>query len=743
VRNRSLFALAALALSFASFALAQPARIAPGFDLGAPQRLSPFRFGGVANGDVVLKVVPRGDAFLAFYRHETEVRVVTIDAEGRPDAGQSRPVFSLPGRNQFFLASNGARVLFLWTDGRTARVSGTDADGTPTTPAGVAIPGATQFLGAQCNSTRCLLRYWDSARPSRETAAIVSIDGAVIASGLQLPELFWRGGGGTDDGGFLLTALTGGGIPTDPYRTHLVRIDNEGRQTFDTILDTGDASVVAVAPSGSSAYAVVWHHQNYPEPDQSTYSAFLSLDGTLGERHKLMEGAELSPATIVQNGSEWLYAYHRIDWRYAIPESTQPADLFVQRLDRNLGLLGAPTQVSLSSEGNYLVSLVVNGPKVYVAWNEYLNGGFSGVIRGALLDDRANVLSRDAFVIGAIPQVPAAIASTGERTLAVWQERDTDRGVSRLLYGRVTRGGGSLDPEPRLLAEAFSIGATAASAIESDVFVVWSENRTFDYTDQRLRGAIVHMADGSVDEVALPSSLDSNLLFSVANNGASWLLAAGTQYVRISRAGIVLTPQPVLFHTHFPGSLSVASDGVRFVIVWGTYRETNCTSCGGLHFRFVGADGALTGAEERIGGEADEVWASVAFNGRDYLVASVLAGRVNVRRLSPAGALLSTATVLSPDSSVQLPLVTPLGAGWLVTWSSGARYGVRVNSDGAVVDAPFVLPSVVKLAPAPDGSAVALAALRVDVPPFGASTAAAVLEVTSQSQPRRRAAGTR
>ena len=734
--------LAVLALSFASIALAQPVRIAPGVDLSAPQRLSPFRFGGAGDNDYVLKAVPRGDGFLAFYRHGAEVRVVTIDAEGRPDTGHPRAVFTLAGQNQFFLASNGTRVLFLWTAGGNARISGVDPDGTPTTPAGVPIPGATQFLGAQCNSTRCLLRYWDATRLGRETAAIVSIDGAVIASGLQLPELFWRGGGGTDDGGFLLSGLTGG-IPTDPYRTHLVRIDNEGRQTFDTILDTGDAPVVALAPSGNSTYAVVWRHQNYPEPDDNTYAAFLSLDGTVGERHKLMDGADAAPGAIAWTGSEWLYGYHRIDWRYAIPESVQPADLFVQRLDRNLSLLGAPTQISVSSEGNYLASLAINGAKTFVAWNESIAGGFNAVPRGALLDARANVVSRDAFVIGAIPQIPAAIASTGDRTVAFWQEHDTDRGTSRLLYGRVARGGGPLDPEPRLLAESFSIGATAASAIESDVLVVWSDNPSFDYSEQRLRAAIVHAADGTLDEVALPPSLNATSLFAVANNGASWLLAAGTQLVRISRAGVVLTPQPVSFATGFPGSISIASDGTRFLLLWGTYRDTNCPSCAGLHFRFVGADGALLGAEERIGGEADDVQASVAFNGRDYLVASVLGARINVRRLSTTGTVLSTATVMSGQSSVQLPLVTPLGSGWLATWSSGARFGVRVNADGAVVDAPFVLPSITTLAPAPDGSAVALAALRVDVAPYGTSTAVAVQELTAQGQPRRRAAGAR
>src|SRR5207253_4349339 len=102
------------------------------------------------------------------------------------------------------------------------------------------------------------------------------------------------------------------------------------------------------------------------------------------------------------------------------------------------------------------------------------------------------------------------------------------------LYGRVARGGGSLDPEPRLLSEAFSIGRTLASPIGSDVLVVWQESPSDDYATYRLRAAIVHTADGSAEEVALPSGVEPTAAIAVANDGASWLVAAGTKYLRIS-----------------------------------------------------------------------------------------------------------------------------------------------------------------------------------------------------------------
>ena len=117
-------------------------------------------------------------------------------------------------------------------------------------------------------------------------------------------------------------------------------------------------------------------------------------------------------------------------------------------------------------------------------------------------------------------------------------------------------------------------------------------------------------------------------------------------------------------------------------------------------------------------------------------------GTVFLRRLSTTGQLLSAATVTRPRfSSMQQSLVTPLASGWLVSWSEGVRYGVRVNAEGTAIDAPFSLQSIRTLAPRPDGTAVALAGLQVDVPPYGRSTAVAVQELTSQSQPKRRASG--
>ena len=62
------------------------------------------------------------------------------------------------------------------------------------------------------------------------------------------------------------------------------------------------------------------------DPDSGTYAAFLSLDGKVSEPHKLTDVAEASPAGAVWTGSEWLYAYHRVDWRYAIPDDpTDPS----------------------------------------------------------------------------------------------------------------------------------------------------------------------------------------------------------------------------------------------------------------------------------------------------------------------------------------------------------------------------------------------------------------------------------
>lgn len=724
-------------------AQAQPLTLAPGLTLGAPQRVSDFRFGGVASGERIVGAVPRGDGFLVYEIAGDPLRTVPVDSTGRADTTNARVVFpnaTAPGV-QFTFATSGSRAVFFWNDAGTARFSPATADGVQF-PGGIPIASAAQIVGARCNATHCLLTYYDPKFASR--AAIVRLDGSVVATNLSVA----GNPVGADDGGFLLLWSTGAGTAASPYETHLVRIDDNGGQTFDVAGDPDTAGLVALAPPGSSSYAVVWSHSNYPEGSTTLYGASLSLDGTFGERRLLAAGGTSSPAAMVWTGSELLLAFSVDHFRYGIPESTQPADLFVQRLSPAVAPLAPPVPVSTSPEANYLAALATNGGATYVGWNEYPNGGFTPIARGAVLDARANVVAREAFQTGPMPQVPLALAVAGDRALAVWKERDSEKGVERLFCARSTVDGTPLDTAaPFVLGEGPDVRATA-SALASDVLVLWEEDTYEEAELQHIRAAIVHTADGSRIDVPLPPRLaapgrDFSAL-AAGSNGESWLVAIGSQFVRISRAGVLLTPQPVTFASQSPSSIAIAGDGSRFFVVWNRY-GFSCNGCGGLRSTIVDAAGTIAIPEQRIPSADLDGAVAVAFNGRDHLAVSIDSGTLRLRRFSTAGTLLSSTALRPSHLPLPTPLVTALGEGWFVTWRTydGPSEGVRITSDATPGSAPLSLPPTGALAPRSDRSALALTTQRIDLPPFGTGIAATLQELISETVPRRRAAGGR
>ena len=745
--RRPLRALAplVLALTFVSIGYAQPVTLAPALTLAPPQRLSDFRFGGAASGERILGAVPRGDGFVVFEIGGDDLRAVPVDASGHAETASARVLFpNATARGLgFTLTTIGSRAVVFWSAGGTMRFSPAASDALQL-PGGVAIAAAAQILGARCNATHCLVRYYDPSLVSR--AAIVGLDGAVIATDLRVTGNL----AGVDDGGFLLFSSTGAGTAAAPFETHLVRIDNAGRQTFDTPGDPAAGWIVALAPPGSSTYAVVWSRSNYPDSTATIYAAPLTLDGQLGERRTIVESGAGSPSAIVWNGGEFLLAFSVAHFRGVIPEATQPADLLVQRLSPSLAPLGGPVQASTSPEGNYLAGLAANGGAYYVGWNEFANGGFVPVARGAVLDERANVLAREAFAVARLPQTPLALAVEGDRAVAVWTERDVDRGIARLLYARATRDGLPIDRQPFLFAEAHDFALAAASAIESDVLVAWTQDFNADEESSRVRAAIVHTADGSYDEVTLPEtfhgSFDAVVPIAVASNGESWLLAVGQRYVRISRAGVVLNPEPVVFAPMTPNYLSAASDGAGFLLVWNRDpRYPACVDCGGLRFASIDAAGMIVKPEQRLATNPLDRKPSVGFNGHDYLVVSADHENVWFRRFDRSGTLLSTDTIEQRHQDGAFTTVVRLGTGWFAAWWEwdGARQGVRIAADGTIAGEPVALPPIAALASTGSSTALALTTQRIDVPPYGTGIAATLQELTSESVPRRRAAGYR
>jgi hypothetical protein len=224
----------------------------------------------------------------------------------------------------------------------------------------------------------------------------------------------------------------------------------------------------------------------------------------------------------------------------------------------------------------------------------------------------------------------------------------------------------------------------------SEVLVVWKrEPNGFDASPTTpLQAAILHTASGTFERFTLPLA-ETFYGLAVATNGSSWLVADGPSFVAISRAGVVLTPVPVRYTSYFPGSISIASDGTRYLLAWEDESDPQRRGVGPARFTVVNGDGTIAVPEQAVHPKASSVAAT--FTGPDYLVASTDLQQVRVSRVSTAGSVLSTGVIATLKDA---PLLAPLGTGaLLMSQTFSAVRAVRLSAEGALVDAqPFALP---------------------------------------------------
>jgi hypothetical protein len=149
------------------------------------------------------------------------------------------------------------------------------------------------------------------------------------------------------------------------------------------------------------------------------------------------------------------------------------------------------------------------------------------------------------------------------------------------------------------------------------VLAVW---RSFPSGDGTLQAAILHGGDGSVERLRLPR-VDRFSGLDVATNGRTWLVAAGPFLIAVSRTGLVLNPAPVRFVAdRLPQSVSLASDGDRFLLAWEDDADARQQGSGPARIALVDGDGSLLFTGRIVAPAAYAV--SAAFTGREYLVAS-------------------------------------------------------------------------------------------------------------------------
>ncbi|MCU1350682.1 MAG: hypothetical protein JWO56_3712 [Acidobacteria bacterium] len=724
-------------LPFLWSAALQAQTLPPGLVLGPARPVAGLRVGGDGFANYLLGVAPDGDGFRAWYyrgKGSADVQTVHIGADGQTDFTSDRAAFaSTSNREGFVVRTAGDRSLLFWLDSQAnVRVSPAAADGTAVDSTGALLASRAFLFRAECNGSRCLVQSWGGPLDGPSDGTIINPAGEVVSRVSPPVGLAVRA---ADPQGFLFLDETAD--------FHAVRLDDSGRQTFDAIVQFGKHDTWSTADFDGQQYSLIWSNADSTTLDTATYAAHLGLDGSVSSPRKIADLDHLdgqnfyrSGGDVAWNGQEHVYIRLLEGYPPAIPEFAPSVRLSVLLLDRNLIPIGSPQPLSTQADviTSRTTGLAVNRGTTYVGWNEGF-GYFAqdNSMHGATIDAAGTIGSRSAIAVGPLTQNPEAVATTAEVTVAIYSELDANLLTQiyppshQLRFVRVTRGGTILDAEPRLLTESAQFGRVVASALGSDVLVVW--NSTPYEPGSRLQAAIVHTVDGSVDrfDLSLP---DTSYGLAVATNGSGWLVANGPNLAAVSRTGLVLNPTPVRYTSSFPGSVSLASDGNRYLVAWEDDTPARQRGTGPARMALVNGDGSLVFTDRVLDPVAYSV--SVLFTGRDYLFVSTDLKATRLTRVSRDGTPGPSVPV---TSSTRLPQLLSFAMGALLAFPNGNELSaIRLSADGAPIDSkPFMLPFSIATTTA-TGTLLGLRTLPADL----TKNVAALQELTwSQTSIRR------
>jgi len=360
---------------------------------------------------------------------------------------------------------------------------------------------------------------------------------------------------------------------------------------------------------------------------------------------------------------------------------------------RNLdpaGIALAPGAVTSRYSGRPF-GMASNGRNWFVAWEDHRLDR-ANIFGGEISPAGAPVRPATLLTTAANDQIKTAIAHGGTNHLVAWLD---SRLGKRALFAAL------VGPEPvSQLAPPIQIATdvryeTPAVSFDGEHYlVVWNDTSGVAAVRVGTDGAVVG------EPVRLPIQGFPRSV-AVAFNGTDHLVAwddapASGDVInaaRVSRSGELLDPVPVTVGTG-GSSVAVASDGHDFLVTWSVFGRV----LGGR----VAADGTALGPRPIVISDDAFSEASVAWNGRSYLVAwstiriggdiDVLAARVSGAGTvqDPDGILISTFP--GQDQNAPRPAVAANGP-FLVAWRradgrQGDVHGAFVAEDGSVRDRP-------------------------------------------------------
>lgn len=293
----------------------------------------------------------------------------------------------------------------------------------------------------------------------------------------------------------------------------------------------------------------------------------------------------------------------------------------------------------------------------------------------------------------------------GKGYFAVWYDR---RGVRPAIYGaRIATDGKVLDDTGIPIATSVGYNQPFIASANGGGFVVAWAVSYVDIYQQPGVYAVRLDANGSLldaEPVKVVANQANIQAPTAAFDGTNWLLAwhryAGgtTGYdiaaARLGKTGGVLDATPIEISKEIESEFYpvVAFDGTDYFITWRSYAS--------VYARKVGTDGKPQGARLTLTTSPSSSLYNfhAAFDGTRHLVAWSTYNGANqdilARRFNKAGAPLDATDILVTNDPTydDRPRIAHDGTDFLVTWTRGGLLGgLRVNGNGALLDAPLTL----------------------------------------------------
>jgi hypothetical protein len=553
-----------------------------------------------------------GDSLVA-WQDQTHlgIYVATISADG--NVSPARRIFSGLA-TQAQLCWTGSTYLAAWYDaGHGIRSVALLRDGTPTGDSHLVAPKG--FDGALAwNGQRALLVYQDQAVYGTSAAMLLDAQANVVRAGIAFPNSFDTRVIGVADGKFFVfQSARSASAPAGsfaPDSTAVVRVDGDG-----TLLDA--APRIVVTPGEPAGPSVVF--------DGKRFALVAAVNGRTSLRRYLLDPSTLGVsslppvaanaaggASVALNGGSFVALW--VEY---------PVNLAAPRELRSLSFDAAATPSVIAANPVQGPAAAFNGAGLVVTWM----AGSGGDIYGEILDPTATRAAGAPFVCSTGPAEQSSPASAPG--LVAWLEPASDTSTELFAAhsaaggfgGRVQVSKSSVLIPPQAVAVVFT-GST--------YLLAWQEDAPGGIIMTRRLGA-----DGTPLD-AEPVTLGRGVEPSLGFDGRTILLAYGdgdVKGLRFDRDGKSIDAAPFRIAADSKAhSLSVASNGAAFLVVWLHEYTIQCCSEGPstltLHDLYgvrVGGDAAVLDAQPipiAVGGAiTDRKHPALASSGGDYLVA--------------------------------------------------------------------------------------------------------------------------